>query len=113
MADGDRASPRAGPAGHIERRAPGILGRGAGPWHRSSSRLQIGNTKVGPLSSVSQLVWAARLVSPNVALGLEDTFLVTLISLVAAGLFLIRATYARDIATAAASEHAQAALGRT
>jgi MFS family permease len=52
----------------------------------------------------------AGVVSPSVALGLEDTFLVMLISLVAAGLLLIRArrTYPRDIATAAASEEAAA-----
>lgn len=53
-------------------------------------------------------------VSASEARGLEYTFLAMLISLVAAGLFLFRArkTYPRDIATASASEEAEADLPR-
>ena len=47
-------------------------------------------------------------INPSESRGLEITFLVLLATLVAAGLFQLRArkTYARDIATAAASEAA-------
>jgi hypothetical protein len=46
------------------------------------------------------------IVSPSTARGLEITFLILLSTLVAAGVFLFRArlTYARDVATAAASQ---------
>lgn len=50
-----------------------------------------------------------RVISPSEARGLEISFLVLLTTLIAAGVFQLRArkTYARDIATAAASEEAQ------
>ncbi len=53
-------------------------------------------------------------VSPSIARGLELTFLFMLLSLVAAGLFLLRArrTYPRDVATAAASQEAEAEMAR-
>jgi MFS family permease len=48
-------------------------------------------------------------ISPGTARGLEISFLILLSSLIAAGLFLLRAraTYPRDVATAAASQEAQ------
>jgi hypothetical protein len=54
------------------------------------------------------------LVSPSTARGLEITFLILLGTLVAAGVFLSRSrhTYARDIATAAASQQAADAADR-
>jgi MFS family permease len=48
----------------------------------------------------------ASLVSPSTARGLEFSFLILLVTLAAAGIFLVRArfTYAEDVATAAASQ---------
>jgi sugar phosphate permease len=59
----------------------------------------------------------AHAATPPTAHGLEITFLILLVSLIAAGVMLLRArlTYASDVATAAASEEglrAQAAAGR-
>jgi MFS family permease len=53
-------------------------------------------------------------VDPSTARGLEITFLILLVTLVAAGVFLARARhrYARDVSTAAASGEAVAAVGR-
>jgi hypothetical protein len=50
----------------------------------------------------------AQTPSPKTATGLEVTFLIMLVALVAGGIFLARArsTYASDIASAAASEQA-------
>jgi MFS family permease len=52
-------------------------------------------------------------VSPSIARGLEISFLIMLVSLFAAGIFLLRArkTYAEDVATAAASMQASEAGG--
>ena len=53
-------------------------------------------------------------ISPSEARGLEFAFLITLVSLLVAALFLFRArkTYARDVATAAASQQAHPYMAR-
>ncbi len=93
----------------------------AGLWGRAESVRTVARSLVQALSpllfgGLSQLVAGivpvqtpvgthTGLVSPSAARGLEITFLILLATLVAAGVFLARArhTYARDVATAAAS----------
>ena len=66
----------------------------------AASQLIAGSAPAQPVGT------QAPAVSPNVAKGLEDTFLFMLIAVLAAGLFLLRArkTYQHDVATAAAAQ---------